>query len=88
VFYGALSVHLGAYLLLRVSPLLAASPWLAGLVIAWGLATAVYTYIAGSGQTGIKSAMRFASPSQVEIIVAEIGVGRSSRSCGTSRWSI
>jgi NAD(P)H-quinone oxidoreductase subunit 5 len=75
VFYGALSVHLGAYLLLRVSPLFALSPWLAGLVIAWGLATSVYAYIAGSVQTDIKSALSFSSLSQVGIIVAEIGVG-------------
>ena len=32
VFYGALSVHLGAYLLLRAGPLLEASPVLAGVV--------------------------------------------------------
>jgi NAD(P)H-quinone oxidoreductase subunit 5 len=75
VFYGALSVHLGAYLLLRVSPLLAASPWLAGLVIVWGLSTAVYAYVAGTVQSDIKSALSFASLSQVGIIVAEIGVG-------------
>jgi NAD(P)H-quinone oxidoreductase subunit 5 len=75
VFYGALSVHLGAYLLLRVSPLLAASPLLAVIVIVWGLATAVYAYVAGSVQTDIKSALSFASLSQVGIIVAEIGVG-------------
>ena len=34
VFYGALSVHLGAFLLLRASPLLDASPALAGAVVA------------------------------------------------------
>ena len=37
VFYGALSVHLGAFLLLRVSPLLDASPTLSALVVALGL---------------------------------------------------
>src|SRR5919206_447108 len=40
VFYGALSVHLGAYLLLRVSPLLACSAWLCAAVVALGLVTA------------------------------------------------
>src|SRR5262249_54168051 len=48
VFYGALSVHLGAFLLLRASPLLDASPALAGAVVALGLATALYAYVAGS----------------------------------------
>jgi len=41
VFYGALSVHLGAYLLLRVSPILETSLLLSGAVIALGLASAV-----------------------------------------------
>jgi NAD(P)H-quinone oxidoreductase subunit 5 len=75
VFYGALSVHLGAFLLLRVSPLLDASFWLSAIVVALGLTTALYAYLAGSVQTDIKSALSFASLLQVGIIVAEIGVG-------------
>ena len=75
VFYGALSVHLGAYLLLRVSPLLDLSPALSALVVALGLATAVFAHFTGSVQTDIKSALSFASLTQVGIIVAEIGLG-------------
>jgi NAD(P)H-quinone oxidoreductase subunit 5 len=75
VFYGALSVHLGAFLLLRVSLLLKASPVLAGLVVALGLTTAVYAYLTGGVQTDIKSALSFASLAQVGLIVAEIGLG-------------
>ena len=75
VFYGALSVHLGAFLLLRVSPLLERSPWLCAVVVALGLLTAVLAYLAGSVQTDIKAALSFASLSQVGIIVAEIGLG-------------
>jgi NAD(P)H-quinone oxidoreductase subunit 5 len=75
VFYGALSVHLGAFLLLRVSPLLDRSIWLSAAVVALGLITAVFAYLAGSVQTDIKSALSFASLSQVGIIVAEIGLG-------------
>jgi NAD(P)H-quinone oxidoreductase subunit 5 len=75
VFYGALSVHLGAFLLLRVSPLLDASLWLSGIVVAVGLSTALYAYLAGSVQTDIKSALSFACLAQVGIIVAEIGFG-------------
>jgi NAD(P)H-quinone oxidoreductase subunit 5 len=75
VFYGALSVHLGAYLLLRVSPLLGVSDWLAGVIVALGLTTALYAYVTGSVQTDIKSALSFASLAQVGIIVAEIGAG-------------
>ncbi|HEY5314811.1 MAG TPA: proton-conducting transporter membrane subunit, partial [Pirellulales bacterium] len=75
VFYGALSVHLGAFLLLRVSPLVERSPLLCAIVVLVGLATAVFAYLASSVQTDIKSALSFASLSQVGIIVAEIGLG-------------
>src|SRR4051812_36106574 len=74
VFYGALSVHLGVFLLLRVSPLLERSVVLCGVIVALGLATAVFAYLAGSVQTDIKSALSFASLSQVGIMVAEIGL--------------
>jgi len=75
VFYGALSVHLGAFLLLRMSPLIAASVWLASAVVALGLITAVYSSLTGSVQTDIKCALSFASLTQVGLIVAEIGLG-------------
>jgi NADH-quinone oxidoreductase subunit L len=75
VFYGALSVHLGAYLLLRVSPIIALSPWLGGAVVGIGLLTAIYASLTARAQTDIKSALSFASLTQVGIIVAEIGLG-------------
>lgn len=75
VFYGALSVHLGAYLLLRVSPLLDASPTLAWVVVVLGLSTAALAALIGRVQTDIKSALSFASLTQVGLIVAEIGLG-------------
>jgi len=75
IFYGALSVHLGAFLLLRVSPILELSTWLSATVVVWGLATAIFAAMAARVQTDIKSALAFASLTQVAIIVAEIGVG-------------
>lgn len=75
VFYGALSVHLGAYLLLRISPILETSTWLSAAVVVLGLGTALYSYLAASVQTDIKSALSFASLVQVGLIVAEIGLG-------------
>lgn len=75
VFYGALSVHLGAFLLLRVSPLLDASPWLAAAVVVFGASTALFASFAERVQTDIKSALAFASLVQVGIIFAEIGLG-------------
>jgi NADH:ubiquinone oxidoreductase subunit 5 (subunit L)/multisubunit Na+/H+ antiporter MnhA subunit len=75
VFYGALSVHLGAFLLLRVSPLLEASLRLCAAIVALGLITALFASLAGSVQTDIKSALCFASLTQVGVIVTEIGLG-------------
>jgi len=75
IFYGALSVHLGAFLLLRISPILDASPWLSAAVVALGLATALFAALTSRAQADIKSALSFASLTQVGLIVAEIGVG-------------
>jgi NAD(P)H-quinone oxidoreductase subunit 5 len=75
VFYGALSVHLGAFLLLRVSPILELSVWLSAAVVGLGLASAVYGALAARVQSDVKSALAFASLTQVGIITAEIGLG-------------
>lgn len=75
VFYGALSVHLGAFLLMRVSPLFELSLPLRLAVIGLGLATASYAALATRVQTDVKSALAFASLTQVGIIVVEVGLG-------------
>lgn len=75
VFYGALSVHLGAYLLLRIGPLLVVSPWLSAAVLVLGCVTAVLAALAARVQTDVKSGLAFASLTQVGIITAEIGLG-------------
>jgi NADH-quinone oxidoreductase subunit L len=75
VFYGALSVHLGAFLLLRVSPIIDQSFPLRCLVIAIGLITAFYAAFTARVQTDVKSSLAFASLTQVSLIVVEIGCG-------------
>jgi NADH-quinone oxidoreductase subunit L len=75
VFYGALSIHLGAFLLLRVSSLIALSPALGFVIVGVGLVTAVYGALTARAQTDIKGALSFASVTQVGLIVAEIGMG-------------
>ncbi len=75
IFYGALSVHLGAFLLLRVGPVLELSTALSITVVCVGLLTAVYAAMTSRVQTDIKSALAFASLTQVGIIIAEIGFG-------------
>lgn len=75
IFYGAISVHLGPYLLLRSAPILEAAPWAAWAVIAIGLTTALHATFVGRVQTDIKSALAYASMTQLGIIYVEIGAG-------------
>jgi len=75
VFYGALSIHLGAFLLLRVEPVLEQSPTLRGAIVALGLLTAATAALTGRVQTDIKGILAYASLTQVGLIVAEIGFG-------------
>lgn len=75
IFYGALSVHLGAYLLLRISPIIETSALLSAAVIMLGLMTSLYASIAGRVHADIKATLAYASLTQLGIIVAEIGLG-------------
>jgi len=75
IFYGALSVHAGAYLLLRMGPLLDRAPIVAGVVVVIGLGTALHATIVGRVQTDIKCALGYAALTQVGIIFVEIGFG-------------
>jgi NAD(P)H-quinone oxidoreductase subunit 5 len=74
VFYGALSVHLGTFLLLRVGPVLNQSALLCAAVVTLGVASAVYGTLVGRVQSDVKTALAFASLTQVGIITAEVGV--------------
>lgn len=75
IFYGALSVHLGAYLLLRVSPIIEASVVLQILLITLGVVSAVSGALMSRVQSDIKVSLAYASLTQVGIIVVEIGCG-------------
>jgi len=75
IFYGALSVHLGAYLLLRLSPIIAVSLTLQIMVIALGVVSAGCGAVMSRVQSDIKVSLAYASLTQVGIIVVEIGLG-------------
>jgi NADH:ubiquinone oxidoreductase subunit 5 (subunit L)/multisubunit Na+/H+ antiporter MnhA subunit len=75
VFYGAISVHAGAYLLLRVQPLIHSS-WIAtGLVIFIGLTTAFLGTMVHRTCADAKTSLAYASQTQLGLIFAEIGFG-------------
>ena len=75
IFYGALSIHLGAFLLLRISPVLDRVPALSWIVVVLGLVTVVVSVLSGRAQSDVKSALAYASLTQLGLIVMEIGFG-------------
>ena len=75
IFYGAISIHAGAYLLLRVQPLLAQSHLASSLVILVGVATAIYGTLSGRASADAKTSLAFASLTQVGVVFVEIGMG-------------
>ena len=75
IFYGAISVHAGAYLLLRIEPLIRSS-WVATcLVIFIGLTTAFLGTLVHRTCADAKTSLAYASQTQLGIIFAEIGLG-------------
>jgi len=75
IFYGAISIHAGAYLLLRVEPMLAQSPLASALVILTGFATAIHGTIVGRAAADAKTSLAYASLTQVGVVFMEIGMG-------------
>ena len=75
VYYGALSIHAGCFLLLRAEPLLAQSDLARVLAAAAGASTALYATLCARVQTDVKSALAYAALTQVGIIVVEIAFG-------------
>lgn len=75
IFYGAISVHLGAYLLLRAQPAIEASLLAKVAVISVGLGTALVATLVHRASADAKSSLAYASMAQIGIIFAEIGLG-------------
>jgi NAD(P)H-quinone oxidoreductase subunit 5 len=75
VFYGAISIHAGAYLLLRAQPLLSQSRLASTLVILIGAATAIHGTIVGRASADAKTSLAYATLTQVGIVFIEIGLG-------------
>jgi NAD(P)H-quinone oxidoreductase subunit 5 len=78
IFYGAISIHAGAYLLLRIQPVLAQSALASALVILIGLATAIHGTIVGRASADAKTSLAYASLTQVGVMFVEIGIGWTS----------
>ncbi len=75
IFYGAISVHLGVFLLLRSTPIIEASTICSVVIIIIGILSAFHATFVGRVQTDVKSILAYASMTQIGIIVIEIGLG-------------
>lgn len=75
LFYGAVMVHAGVYLLLRLQPLFEKSALMMAILVIVGLATVAYGFIGGLVQTDIKTALIFSTSTQVGLMVAACGLG-------------
>jgi NAD(P)H-quinone oxidoreductase subunit 5 len=75
VYYGSLSIHAGAFLLLRSAPLLEHAGVVRVLVGGIGVATTIFAGITTRVQSDVKSSLAYASLTQVGIIVVEIAIG-------------
>ncbi len=75
IFYGALSVHLGPFLLLRFYDYFAHFPILLVLVGLIGGLSAIYATLVGRTRSDAKTMLAYATISQVGLIYIEIALG-------------
>ncbi|MEO7996554.1 MAG: proton-conducting transporter membrane subunit [Gemmatimonadaceae bacterium] len=75
LFYGAVSIHAGLYLLLRVSSVIEVAPYVAAFGVFVGIATALYASAVARIHTDAKGALAHATLAQIGLILAEISLG-------------
>lgn len=75
VFYGAVMIHSGIFLIILLQPIFEQAPFVMGLLVAVGLFTAIYSFIVGLTQTDVKSSICFAITGQIGLMFVECGLG-------------
>lgn len=75
VFYGAVMVHSGVFLLILISPLLAQAPLVSTLVVFAGLLTFLYSTLSAQTQVDVKSSLGFATAGQLGLMFVACGLG-------------
>lgn len=75
IFYGALSVHLGVFLLLRLYPVWQLNTLTKVFIGAWGLMSAVFASISSRSQSNIKGQIAYSSAAQVGLMFFELALG-------------
>lgn len=75
IFYGALSVHLGVFLLLRTTPIWTYHYFTRFIVFAIGLLTVIVASLSEKTQSNIKGQIAYASITQVGFMFMELALG-------------
>lgn len=75
VFYGALMVHAGVWLLIRLEPLFLTVPDIMVQIALFGAATALWAALANRTQADVKTSLVLATLTQIGLMVLEIGLG-------------
>lgn len=75
IFYGALSTHIGVFLLILFYPLLRIAPGMLPLIIVLGTLSAVLGSLFGRVQADAKNALAYSTIVQLGLIFIEIGFG-------------
>ncbi len=75
IFYGSLSVHLGAFLMLRTYPFWHQQHSIQLLIILIGLSTSIISVTIARVQSSVKSKIAYASIGQIGLIFIEIALG-------------
>jgi len=75
LFYGAVMIHAGIFLVIMMQPLIEQAPLTMVLLIIIGFSTAVYSFIVGLTQTDVKSSLCFAISGQLGLMFLECGLG-------------
>jgi NADH:ubiquinone oxidoreductase subunit 5 (subunit L)/multisubunit Na+/H+ antiporter MnhA subunit len=75
VFYGAVMIHAGVYLVCLLEPIFEQAPLTMAVLAIAGSTTAVYSFIVGLTQTDVKSSLVFATSGQLGLMFLECGLG-------------
>lgn len=75
VFYGAVMVHSGIFLIILIHPVIDQSVFVMIMLASVGLLTAFYGFFVGLTQTDIKSSLAFATTGQLGLMFFECGLG-------------
>jgi len=75
IFYGAVMIHSGVFLVIMLQPLIEQAPFVMILLAVTGFFTAAYSFIVGWTQTDVKSSLCFAITGQIGLMFMECGLG-------------